>query len=29
LRALSTTVDTFTQASRYPSDHYPLRVEIE
>jgi endonuclease/exonuclease/phosphatase family metal-dependent hydrolase len=29
LRALSTTVEAFTQASFYPSDHYPLRVEIE
>ncbi len=29
LHVLSASVDTFTQAGRYPSDHYPLRVEIE
>ncbi len=29
LQAVSASVDTYTQAGRYPSDHYPLRVEIE
>jgi endonuclease/exonuclease/phosphatase family metal-dependent hydrolase len=29
LHVLSASVDTFTLAGRYPSDHYPLRVEIE
>ena len=29
LHVLSATVDTFTQSGRYPSDHFPLRVEIE
>jgi endonuclease/exonuclease/phosphatase family metal-dependent hydrolase len=29
LHVLSASVDTFTQAGCYPSDHYPLRVEIE
>ena len=29
LQAVSASVDTFLQIGRYPSDHYPLRVEIE
>jgi len=29
LHVLSASVDTYMQAGRYPSDHYPLRVEIE
>jgi endonuclease/exonuclease/phosphatase family metal-dependent hydrolase len=29
LHVLSASVDTFTQSGCYPSDHYPLRVEIE